>query len=353
MFEQDEVRKRITRRSHRGFRKNIAEFLKKLDLGFDDDVELSVTLEYKERIAATASLAGSVVKCVGIDPAFRGEGLTARLLTDIEMEAYHRGEHHLFLFTRPENRMWFEELGYETVIATEEVLLLEKPGGEIERFSLSLELERKKRSSGEVSGIIVMNANPFTLGHLYLVERALESCDHLYIFPVLEEKSVFPYGVRRRLIEEGIAHIPSATVLPGSPYIISSATFPGYFISGRTERQQVHAELDLRLFSSRIAPSLASKRRYAGTEPYCPVTGAYNLAMKEILPQYGIDLIEIPRRCSGEFPVSASTVRSALAEGIDREQLRTLVPESTLRFLLSPEALPVIGRIRENPERRH
>jgi [citrate (pro-3S)-lyase] ligase len=353
VFEQNDVRKRITYGRHTGFRKNIADFLEKLGLGFDDDVELSVSLEYKDGIAATASLAGPVVKCVGIDPAFRGHGLTARLLTDIEMEAYHRGEHHLFLFTLPANRRWFEELGYKLVIATENVLLLEKPGGEIDRFILSLERERGKRASRESSGIIVMNANPFTLGHLYLIERAIDSCDHLYIFPVLEGKSVFPYEVRRRLIEEGTAHMDSVTVLPGSPYIISSATFPGYFISSRGERRQVQAELDLRLFSSRIAPSLGSDRRYVGTEPYCPVTSAYNLAMKKILPQYGIQLIEIPRTCSGDFAVSASSVRADLAAGIDETRLKTLVPESTLHFLLSPEAMPIIAQIRQFPESRH
>ncbi|EFA28598.1 ABC transporter, ATP-binding protein, partial [Haemophilus influenzae HK1212] len=38
-------------------------------------------------------------------------------------------------------------------------------------------------------GSIVMNANPFTLGHRYLIEQALQQCDHLHLFIVGEDAS--------------------------------------------------------------------------------------------------------------------------------------------------------------------
>ena len=40
-------------------------------------------------------------------------------------------------------------------------------------------------------GAVVMNCNPLTLGHRYLIEQALKQCDYLMIFVVQEDKSFF------------------------------------------------------------------------------------------------------------------------------------------------------------------
>ncbi len=75
-----------------------------------------------------------------------------------------------------------------------------------------------------------MNANPFTLGHQFLVEKAAKECDWLHLFVVQEEGSEFSFFDRFEMIKAGTRHIDNITIHPGSKYIISRATFPTYFI---------------------------------------------------------------------------------------------------------------------------
>lgn len=74
-----------------------------------------------------------------------------------------------------------------------------------------------------------MNANPFTLGHLYLTERASAENDTVHLFMVSEDASLIPFKVRRRLVTEGTSHLDNIIYHDSGPYIISSATFPSYF----------------------------------------------------------------------------------------------------------------------------
>ena len=74
-----------------------------------------------------------------------------------------------------------------------------------------------------------MNANPFTLGHQYLAEQAAAASSVLHIFLVSEGLSLFPYEARRRLAEEGTKHLDNVILHSTEPYMISNATFPGYF----------------------------------------------------------------------------------------------------------------------------
>ena len=178
---------------------------------------------------------------------------------------------------------------------------------------------------------------------------------------VEEDKSLFPFEVRLRLVREGTADLPNVTVLPGGLYVISSATFPTYFTRlaavGREERvTELHAALDLEMFRRHIAPSLGITSRFVGTEPFCPVTSLYNEKMKEILPveKDGFPVItvrEMPRYEKEGLAVSASRVRALLHEG-SLADVRELVPETTWKWLTSPEALPILEKIRK-AESRH
>ena len=49
-------------------------------------------------------------------------------------------------------------------------------------------------------GALVMNCNPFTLGHQYLVEYAASKVAKLYLFVVEEDKSEFPFADRIELV---------------------------------------------------------------------------------------------------------------------------------------------------------
>ncbi|MDR1741718.1 MAG: adenylyltransferase/cytidyltransferase family protein [Synergistaceae bacterium] len=193
-------------------------------------------------------------------------------------------------------------------------------------------LKANKVSDEGKVGAVVMNCNPFTLGHMYLAERAAEQVDRLYIFVVEEDKSLFPFADRIELVKRGVAHLKNVTVLRSGQCIISTVTFPGYFKKEDRPDVSIDAAYDVRMFASEIAPILNISVRFAGSEPFDPVTSFYNDTMRDILPSYGVDFVEIKRLEMSGCPVSASNVRALLQDG-KLGEVRGLVPESTYEYL--------------------
>lgn len=181
-----------------------------------------------------------------------------------------------------------------------------------------------------------MNCNPFTLGHQYLIETAAVLVQHLYIFVVEEDKSIFPFEDRIELVCKGTAHIKNVTVLPSGRYIISSLTFSDYFNKSVMQDVVIDTSMDVELFATRIAPVLNIKVRFAGEEPLDRITRQYNETMGTILPKYGIRFIEIPRKIFGDGVISASRVRKLL-ECDQFEEIKSIVPSSTYNYLLNRE----------------
>lgn len=194
----------------------------------------------------------------------------------------------------------------------------------------------------EPAAAIVMNANPFTLGHLALAERAAEF-PAVHLFVLEEDASLVPFAVRWKLVTEGVAHLPHVICHKSGPYLISSATFPSYFLKDEGAVIQGHARLDLALFGQ-IAQALNVTARYAGEEPSSQVTGLYNRVMAQELPKKGIRFVEVPRASQDGVPISASTVRKLIHDG-NLGAIRPLVPEPTWQFFHTPEARPVIAAI--------
>ena len=91
-------------------------------------------------------------------------------------------------------------------------------------------------------------------------------------------------------------------------------------------------------------PTLGINRRYVGEEPSCQVTKTYNETMKEILPGYNVQVIEVPRICVGNDVTSASRVRKLIKENKLLEA-KKLIPETTYKFLISAEAKAIINKI--------
>jgi [citrate (pro-3S)-lyase] ligase len=195
------------------------------------------------------------------------------------------------------------------------------------------QLESGKISDGGVIGAVVMNCNPFTLGHRFLVEEALRNCEYLYIFVVEENKSRFPFEDRIKLVKEGVSDLKNVKVFPSGKFIISTLTFPEYFIEESYD-VTIDATQDIELFAKKIAPVLNIKKRFAGQEPFSQVTRQYNRAMKEILPLHGIEFIVFNRKEADDEPISASKVRKLL-EGQEYDEIKKLVPESTFGYLLN------------------
>ncbi|MCD8372234.1 MAG: hypothetical protein LUD27_02910 [Clostridia bacterium] len=177
-----------------------------------------------------------------------------------------------------------------------------------------------------------MNCNPFTLGHKYLVEYAASKCAHLFIFVVEEDKSVFPFADRIELVRKGTSHLQNVTVLPSGKFIISQLTFEEYFVKSSIQDTTIDPSMDVELFATQIAPELGITVRFAGEEPLDKVTMQYNNSMRQILPKYGIEFEEIPRKEFDGGVISASRVRACLKDN-DFETISKIVPSTTLEYL--------------------
>ena len=293
----------------------------------DMDWETTVLIWDEGDLVAAASRMGNLLKCIAVDDSHQGEGLTATLLTQLRQDAFQAGHSHLFLYTKPKNREMFSSLFFYPIAETADVLLMENKENGIECFMETLPDDL----CGGTVGALVMNCNPFTKGHRYLIETAAKECLRVYVFVLSEDKSQFSAADRLEMVRRGTEDIPNVKVLPSGPYLISSATFPTYFLKDREGAEQVHCLLDIEIFCNYYAPRLGISRRYVGTEPLSPITAQYNEALKANLPQRGIAVREIPRLEIG-IPVSASTVREALEKG-DDETLRSMLPQTTYNYL--------------------
>ena len=211
-------------------------------------------------------------------------------------------------------------------------------------------LESEKGQDAKI-GAVIMNANPFTLGHRYLVEQAAAAVDLLHVFVVSEDASLVPFSVRRQLVAEGCADLSNVVCHETGPYMISNATFPSYFLKDSDTVIRSHAKLDIQVFL-RIAKALSVTDRFVGEEPFSQVTGIYNQAMAEELASTGLNCHIIPRKADEDGAISASEVRCLIRDG-NFEALKKKVPACTFRYFTSVAAEPVIQKIRSAAEVRH
>lgn len=310
-------------------------FLRKAGLEADPDTEQTVLIWDGRELIAAGSRQGNLLKCIAVSSDRQGEGLTATVLTALRQDAFQAGYRHLFLYTKPQNRAMFSSLFFYPVAQTDQVLLMENQPGGIAGFINSLSAPV---TQGNI-GATVMNCNPFTRGHRYLIEAAAKECDWLYVFVLSEDRSRFSAADRMVMVEAGVRDLPNVTVLPTGPYLISSATFPTYFLKEREKAQTVQCRLDIAVFTKYFVPKFGIGRRYVGTEPLSPMTAQYNAALAEHLPPRGVELRMLPRLEQGDAPISASAVRGLLDEG-KFDVIRDLVPETTYTYLQAHGFLP-------------
>lgn len=304
------------------------EFLLRAGLTPDETLQQTVLVWEDDTLIATGSRQENLLKCIAVDKDRQGEGLLATVLTALRQEAFRKGYRHLFLYTKPANEQLFQSLLFYPVAKTGDVLLMEDKRDGIQAFLQAL----PAATDGKTVGAAVMNCDPFTLGHQYLIETAAAECHRLYIFVLSEDKGRFSSTDRMEMVKRGTAHLPNVTVLPTGPYLISSATFPTYFLKDREKAGEAQCLLDIEIFCRYFAPRFGITRRYVGTEPLSPVTNLYNEALSQNLPGRGIEVRQIPRREVDHTPISASAVRKNISSG-DLSLLKTLVPQTTLTYL--------------------
>ncbi|MBA7843368.1 [citrate (pro-3S)-lyase] ligase [Klebsiella sp. RHBSTW-00484] len=329
------ILKRVTVQKDPRRREAIDLFLHEHQLSLEADCEIVIVAEHQRRIVGCGAIAGCVLKCIAVDPSLQGEGLSLKLLTELMTQAYELGRSELFLFTKPYNAALFSCAGFWPIArAGDQAVLMENSRERLARYCRQLTMYRQP---GEKIGAIVMNANPFTLGHRWLVEQAARQCDWLHLFVVKEDASFFSYQDRVALIEQGIAGIENVTLHPGSAYLISRATFPGYFLKDKGVVDDCHCQIDLQLFREHLAPALQITHRFVGSEPLCSLTRHYNLRMQQLLEAPGatptIQVVELDRVEKDGGPISASRVRKLYKER-RWSAIEPLVPPGTLSFLM-------------------
>lgn len=327
-------------------RRKARAFIEAQGLRFESTFDDLVGIHEGRSLVAVGARDGNVLKMLAIEPSHQSGGLLGELVTELIRLGTAAGHEALFVYTKPEHAGSFEQLNFSLLASHGRAALLEY-GGHLTRY---LEANRHLVRRGS-NGAVIMNCNPFTRGHRYLVEESAQRVDTLYLFVVREDRSSFPFEVRLRLVREGTRDLPNVLVLGTSYYAVSAITFPAYFLKQPDQAAEIQMELDLTLFAQRIAPFFHVTRRFVGTEPLCATTRAYNQAMRRVLPRFGIDLVELERKEIAGEPISASRVRVALAAG-ELSGLETLVPESTLAYLRSDESRAVRERIRSS-EGRH
>lgn len=309
-----------------------------------------------DEILAGGGLDGNVIKCVAVSESARSEGLMNILVSRLIAIAREEGRESVKAFTKPENEGIFKSLGFGLLASAPKAILMENGRGGLPEYRKYLaSLARPGRN-----GAIVMNANPFTKGHRYLVEQAASQVDNLYVIVVKEDRSRFPYVERKAMIEAGCAGLDNVVVCEGSDYAISAATFPTYFLKKLDDATDTQIALDLDLFMNHIAKPLGVTVRFAGSEPEDALTRRYNELMAEILPgtsvavvrqdhqpdselvegsavrqaRRPIDFVEIPRLEQKGKPLSATSLRRALDKGGFKEAME-YIPKSTIPYLVA------------------
>lgn len=286
----------------------------------------------------------NTLRCLAVREDCRGQNLMGEMVHHLLSLQTDRGNGHVLLYTKRENREIFSGLGFFEIAQTKSAVFMENCPGGFSRYCRTL---AAKRRPGRSAAAAVVNANPFTLGHRALIARAAEEYEEVFVFMVSEDVSPLPFSLRRRLIEEGTADIPNVTCLESGPYLVSGGTFPSYFLPDRPEVSRTQADMDAEVFCG-MAGEAGLAARYVGEEPDSPVTRIYNQALTERLSKDGIVCREIPRlRTGGGTIISASLARQAVCRG-DMRLLRQLVPESTWRYFSGREAKPVIERLRRS-----
>ncbi len=353
MFDAYELR--LYENPDASVRSRVSSLLEKENLVFEGSPELTVCLENEDgEVCATASLDGKIIKMVAVDASLQEGGYSSKVISAVISHARQKGRTSLFVFTKAGAAERFLSFGFQEIARYNPVVLLEMGEPGIRSYRQMLRQHRADLPEGKnLAGGVVVNCNPFTRGHRYLIEEAASRCDHLYVIVVQADLSLFPFAHRIDLVRRGVEDLVNVTVLPSGDYAVSPATFPAYFLRDADSMKKAHiqASLDVTLFANLFGEELGLSRRFVGTEPYCPVTRQYNHAMKAILPSRNIELVEIPRKEEEGAAISASTVRQLIRE--DRwEDLRKLVPLVTWEYLRDPAREDIIRKIRET-ESRH
>lgn len=332
--------------------KQVDALLQKAGIRRDDNLDYIAGLYDDDyNLLAVGACFANTLRCLAVDGERQGDGLMAPIITHLVNHQLSRGNTHLFLYTKCENASIFAALGFYEIVRVEgEVLLMENRKNGFSRFLENIRSQNAQSANARVAAL-VMNCNPFTLGHRHLVERTASENDIVHLFVVSEDASHFPFADRYNLVKEGCADLTNVILHQTESYMISSAVFPSYFLKDEPAAIEAQAKLDLAIFTQ-IAAAAGATRRYVGNEPFSVVTGIYNEIMRVQLPLAGIECIVLPRKEHDGAPISASRVRKLLHDGLI-EETKSLVPETTYNYFFSENGRNAVNKIQNTKDVIH
>lgn len=309
----------------------------------DANLEYTMGIYAGGQLVATGSVFKNTLRCLAVDSRYQGEGLLNKVMTHLLNVQYQLGNFKVFLYTKADKTKFFTDLGFYEIARVEDLVVFME--NRATGFRDYLGQLAAKKVAGDSVAAVVINANPFTLGHQFLLEKAAGGNDVVHVFVVSEDVSLVPFKVRYDLARQGVAHLNNVVLHETGDYIISNATFPSYFIKDADTVIEAHARLDIEVFKG-IAKVLNITRRYVGEEPFSHVTKIYNGIMKAELEKGGMGCIIVPRKQVGGDAVSASMVRRYIRDG-ELAKIKPLVPTSTYDFFVSAAGTDVIRKIQQ------
>ncbi|GEK29457.1 [citrate (pro-3S)-lyase] ligase [Furfurilactobacillus siliginis] len=308
------------------------------DLGITDfstqetaAIDFTLGIYEGDRLVATGSAAGNVLKYIAVcnKDTTNGARFNA-IVSALINRLFQQQIFHLFVFTKLKYSDSFQHVGFHELAHSDVAALLETGDEGIDDYLQAIP-RVADQDTKQVAGI-VMNANPFTKGHRYLVETAAKANDVVYVFVVNTDASLFTTAERFELVQAGTADLDNVIVVNGGDYMVSFATFPAYFLPTADQQVTYQTTLDARIFRERIAPALNITARYLGTEPLSRTTGIYNQVLtKELPPAVNVTIVDRKQTDTGTF-ITATAVRKAIAED-QLDSLADLLPVSTVTFI--------------------
>lgn len=324
----------------------LISLLKKNNLDYEYDIDYSILVYDESVLIATASLSNNVMKCFLVINEYAGKNITNLMFSHLVNVLNQKKIFHYFVYTTPNNELIFKSLNMKKIVETMNTVLLE--GGE-EITNVLMNLKKEYKVSDNKKACVIINANPMTLGHVFLIETAANENDEVLVFVVSEDLSSFPFIDRFEIIKKATSHLKNIIVLPTLSYLVSKITFPKYFLKEDQLIKDEQTLIDVLVYKEFYTKIFNIKRRYLGEEPFSFNTDKYNKVLKDHL---GGHITIITRKKVGSHVVSASLVRK-LIKANKLKKIKKYVPLATYDYLISESGLEIINKIKESKLGRH
>lgn len=315
-------------------KERITAFLQEFGLKYENNTDRTLYMEDGGKIVATVSACNYIIKCLAVNSDFRSENLAAKLVGEMIKRFHADGIFHYHVFTKPEYKEVFSSLGFRPLIQTDKVTVLEGGEGSIYETVQAMKVQMKYTfgadsvERGSDIGCVIINGNPFTNGHLKLVEYAAARHKHVLVFVLEEEGSYFTFKERYTFAYLALKPYSNVLVIPSSKYIISKATFPDYFLKTVDDSTAEYAKYDALIFLNYFIPLLNIRKRYVGgeTSDYMRI---YNQTLSEVL---GEKLETVERFKEDGEVISASKFRELIKDGKKAEAFK-FIPRTNYAVL--------------------